>query len=92
MVESTKNLGGAPQGNNNAAKAKVWSDALRKYITQNDNLPKLAEALVKKAMEGDVIAMKEIGDRLEGKVVQRIEGTGDGGEFVTKMTIEFVNK
>ena len=77
--------GGAPKGNDNAAKAKIWSDALRKHITQNDSLPKLAEQLVNKALEGDMTAIKEIGDRLEGKVAQRIEGAGDNGEFTISL-------
>lgn len=85
MVNSTKDLGGAPVGNDNAKKAKIWSEALRKHITQNHDLPKLAKALVNKALEGDVTAMKEIGDRLEGKVVQRVEGSGEGGEFTIKL-------
>lgn len=81
----------APEGNKNATKNKYWSDALRKYITQNPNeLEAAAKALFDKAKEGDVAAIKEIGDRLEGKAVQRVEGSGEGGEFITKMLVELV--
>ena len=40
----------------------------------------LARALVDKALAGDVTALKEIGDRLDGKAVQGVElGGPDGG-------------
>ena len=82
----------APEGNNNATKNKYWSDALRKYITQNPKeLEEAAKALFAKANEGDVAAIREIGDRLEGKAVQRVEGPGDNGEHIFKgIKVEFV--
>lgn len=64
---------GAPKGNQNAAKAKIWSDAVRKAVIQGNNLNKLAQALVDKACDGDIAALREIGDRLEGKPVQSVE-------------------
>lgn len=69
---------GAPLGNDNNRKHQYWSDALRKYITQNPNdLMEAAQALFTKAKDGDVNAMKEIGDRLEGKPKQQVEMSGD---------------
>lgn len=65
---------GAPLGNKNGAGKRVWSDAVRKCIVQGKSLDKLAEALVSKALEGDIAALKELGDRLEGKVTQPIGG------------------
>jgi hypothetical protein len=67
---------GAPVGNKNASKAKPWSDAIRKaamrvIATDEGNRKKLdilAERLLTKALEGDVPALKELGDRIEGKV------------------------
>lgn len=68
----------APQGNNNAAKNQYWSDALRKHITQNPkDLAFAAQALFDKAKEGDVNAIKEIGDRLEGKPKQAVDLSGE---------------
>lgn len=65
----------APLGNNNATKNKYWSDALRKHITQNpQDLADAAKAIFAKAKEGDVNAIREIGDRLEGKPAQTISG------------------
>jgi hypothetical protein len=77
MANTKNTLGGAPKGNQNAVKGKMWSDALRKEIVQNDHLPKLVQALILKALEGDMSALREIGDRLEGKPVQSIEQTTD---------------
>ena len=76
---------GAQPGNNNAAKAKIWSDALRfACLKDKTRLKRLAEALVKQAEEGNIQAIKELGDRLEGKVPQAIEGTGENGEIIVK--------
>ena len=41
------------------------------------NIKRMANALVKKACEGDVAALKEIGDRLEGKPAQTLRGDAD---------------
>ena len=74
------NKGGAPEGNTNAAKGKLWSDAIRMELAQDkQRIRKLAKALLDKAETGDIPALKELGDRIEGKVPQAIEGTGKGG-------------
>ena len=78
---------GAQPGNKNAAKGKIWSDAIRMEIAQDRHrVRKLVRALLKKAEEGDVSALKEFGDRIEGKVPQGIEGTGEKGEIILKVT------
>ena len=89
---------GAPAGNNNGkgnAKTKVWTDAIRKAVLEKEKgkpqrIMRLAHALLDKAESGDVTALKEFGDRIEGKPVQAIEGTGPDGSFVGKLTIEYV--
>lgn len=78
---------GAPIGNKNAAKGKVWSDAIRMELAQDrQRIRKLVRALMDKAESGDVAALKEIGDRIDGKVPQGIEGTGTSGEIILKVT------
>lgn len=39
-----------------------------------DRLRRIAEALLAKAEEGDLAAIKELGDRLDGKPAQTIQG------------------
>ena len=76
---------GAPKGNKNGARGRIWSDVLRRLLLRDrEKLQALANALIKKAASGDVSALKEIGDRLEGKIPQAIEATGaDGAPLMT---------
>lgn len=81
-----KTTGGQP-GNKNATKGKLWSDAIRMELARDkQRIRKLVKALLDKAEEGDVPALKELGDRIEGKVPQGIEGTGEKGEIILKVT------
>lgn len=73
-------MAGAPKGNQNAAKTKVWSEAIRKAIVQDRTaLDRLAKSLIAAAEQGDMAAIKEIGDRLDGKSVQATEISGPEG-------------
>ena len=65
--------GGGQKGNNNAARGSEWRDAVRKCIVQGKSLDKLAQTLVDKALDGDMVALKEIGDRLDGKPKQQVD-------------------
>ena len=72
---------GRPKGAEN--KDKPWRNALRKAVCElrtadgDDKEVKalglLADRLVTKGLEGDIAAIKEIGDRLDGKAVQGVE-------------------
>ncbi len=74
----------APLGNQNATKNKLWRDALDKRLrdfNKGDSkvqqywaLQAIADKLIEAALEGDMQAIKEIGDRIDGKSVQAIAG------------------
>ena len=70
----------APLGNKNSTKDKrVWGKVVRKLAVQEDykRLHKVAEALFKKAEEGDVACIRELGDRIDGRAEQTISGDSD---------------
>lgn len=72
---------------NGSQKSKPWYDALNRAIAQDDGkrLRAAAEKLLDEAANGEGWAIKELGDRLDGKAVQAIEAEVDGN-----LTIEVV--
>ena len=70
----------AMMGNQNARKGREWSDALRKARMQYEDLPAGIERgtatyhmglkLCKMALDGNIDAMRELGNRSDGKPVQ----------------------
>ena len=65
-------------------KAKLWRDAINRAIKRREAddpqaMEKLADKLLAKVAEGDVAAMKEFGDRVDGRVPQGLIG-GDGDD------------
>jgi len=83
QVEPT-NKGGAPTGNQNGKRGKLFYDALRVALVQEDrkSLRKITDKLVKAAEEGDAWAVKEIMDRMDGKPVNTTElSNAEGGFF-----------
>lgn len=94
QVESTVDKGGAPEGNQNAKKGKLFYDQLRKVLVQNDQarLRKITEKFVKAAEDGEPWAIKEIIDRMDGKPVQATEISGpEGAELVKGIGFMFVD-
>lgn len=84
---------GAPLGNQNARQGKIWRDTLRRALLAEDgkHLRAIADALVMKAASGDVPAIKEIGDRLDGKAEQAVELSGpEGGPVETHTSISIL--
>lgn len=73
-------MAGAPLGNKNAAKAKVWHAAILRALDKRGAgdrvkaLDELAAKLLELVATGDLAALKEFGDRLDGKPAQVIAG------------------
>lgn len=83
-MKTSPNPGGRPKHSGE------WGNAIRKVLHEvvemDDGQRKMklyraAEKLVEAAMSGDVSALKEIGDRIDGKPVQAVAGTGENGEI-----------
>lgn len=57
----------------------MWAETIRRAVVQSDpdRLRRIAEKLLDAAEAGDLQAMKEIGDRLDGKPAQAVTHSGD---------------
>jgi hypothetical protein len=76
--------GGAPVGNKNGAKARLFEQALIREIKSRDakagdgeTLRRIAAKLLDKADDGDLYAARELMDRLDGKPAQSVTVAGD---------------
>lgn len=78
---------GAPIGNRNSSTDnRLWADTIRRVAIQDgDRLRKIVEKTYRMAEEGDMQAIKEIGDRLDGKPHQTI-----AAEVDSNVTVEVV--
>lgn len=80
----------APKGNLYAAKDRRWRHAIetalanRSRAKQVEELEVLANKLIDMGLEGDLGAIQEIGNRLDGKPAQAIVGA-DGGPVMFEM-------
>ena len=85
----TKSVG-APKGNDNARKGRLFFEQLRKELVQEDaiKLRMIARKLVESAQDGEPWAIKEIMDRVDGKAIQATEISGTDGEDL-KMVISW---
>jgi len=74
---------GAPQGNHNAVKGKRWQAAINKALDnrcKSDGqkaLVALAEKLLASAENSEGWAIKELGDRMDGRPPQALIHQGD---------------
>ncbi len=83
-------------GNQNARRAKELRDALNYVLNNFENsavkkgqaLRKIGRKLVEMALAGNLAAIKEIGDRIDGKPAQEIMGE-DGGPLQAAITVSF---
>jgi len=70
----------ASKGNKHSSKEnRIWGSIIKKLAIQEDykKLHVIANALFEKAADGDMNAIKEIGDRLDGKAIAKTELSGD---------------
>lgn len=81
---------GAQQGNNNAAKGRTMSKHLRQRIEDRKLWCDLMDALLAKALEGDITAIKEVFDRIDGKPKQAIVGGDEDDAPIKIARIELV--
>ena len=82
---------GGQKGNNNATRGTEWRDAIRHELARigreiegsdpayKKGLRECASQFIKAAKEGEVWAIKELGDRTDGKAPQAVEVTGNNG-------------
>ena len=82
------------KGNTHSSKInRLAADTLRRVLIQEEaiRLRNVTEALVTKAESGDVSAIKEVFDRIDGKSVATQELTGpDGSDLPSGIGILFV--
>lgn len=84
-------MAGAPIGNKNAVKSKPWIAAIERAIkkrslaAQKNALDDLAEKLLMACEQGDMTALRELGDRLDGKPKQEVDAVID-----QSITVEIV--
>ena len=86
---------GAPFGNQNAKKSRLFEQAFIRALKQRDlsaedgeTLRKIADKMIDLALGGDVAAFREARDTVDGKPKQMIEGPGDAGEHTVIQRIE----
>lgn len=91
-VNSTIDKGGAPEGNQNAKKGKVFFDELRKFFAQNPQKKReIVEGLVEAAIAREPWAVKEIMDRMDGKPHQSTSiEDGEGNPLLSGIQVTFV--
>ena len=83
-------------GNQLGKKYGLWRAALDRAIVQEDGkrLRAAAEKLLDMAAEGDLGAIKELGDRIDGKPAQAVimSGDEDAAPVQVRAVIEFVGR
>ncbi len=82
---------GAPEGNTNSSKEnRLWANTIRRAAVQDaERLRRIAEKLLDSAEAGDMQAVKELGDRLDGKPGQALELSGPEGGPVELKAVEW---
>jgi len=77
LKQPHRNKGGAPDGNDHAAKGAEFRHAVRRALaraggTVDKGLDKLCDSLIVAAAGGEQWAMQMVADRLDGKAAQTV--------------------
>lgn len=81
----------APVGNQNAAKGKRFASTLARRIEELQAMDGIIDALIRNALDGDMPAIREIGDRLDGKPRQQIDlGGQDDNPLLSEIRVRLV--
>lgn len=81
----------APAGNQNAAKGKRFASALESRIAELDAMKDIVNELIIKALDGDMAAIKEIADRIDGKCKQQIDiGGQEDNPLLSEIRVRLV--
>jgi len=94
LAEAQKKAAIANKGNKNGArKSRILNDTLKRRLMQDDGeeANKVIMALLTKAKEGDVPAIREVLDRAEGKVKSETDITSSDGSLTNNLKVEFVD-
>lgn len=73
------------KGNKNSSKInRLLGETLKRALIQDEAIRsrKVVDALLTKAEDGDVSAIKEVFDRIDGKVIQENKVSGDSDQPV----------
>ena len=89
-------MAGAPVGNRNGAKEKPWVAAINRalarktLLSQKEHLDELADKLLESCLDGNLAALQELGNRLDGKPAQALTVSGDADNPLIVQKIERV--
>jgi hypothetical protein len=92
-MEEERKVGGQPGNTNSSKSNRLFADTIKRIIVQSEGevARKIAEALILKAQEGDISAIKEFADRVDGKSVSTTELSGvDGTDIPFSVGIRLV--
>lgn len=86
---------GAPKGNTNALRGGMWRAAIKRALDLRDQsradgkrtLDELAMQLIELCELKDLGALREFGDRMEGKAKQQVQLSGDDENPVVVQSI-----
>ncbi len=73
------------RANRKGTKVRTWSETIRHALQEESNGKKIIEiaaaALLREVKKGNIAAIKEMGDRVEGKAPQPLGSIDEKGKF-----------